>query len=88
MKHILISGYYGFGNTGDEAILSGMIRQIKRKKSWTAILLWFRGNPEENEKIAQCRGHFPGWIFQLLVRKIEKSDLVILGGGGLFPRSS
>ena len=31
MVKIMISGYYGFNNTGDEAILKSMVRAFKDK---------------------------------------------------------
>jgi len=82
MKHLLISGYYGFGNTGDEAILSGMIQQIKEKIPYCNFVV-VSGNPEETKRMhsvdAISRIDFPR-----ISQEIDKSDLVIVGGGGLF----
>lgn len=81
-KRILISGYYGFGNTGDEAILSSMIYQIKEKVP-ESIFTVVSENPDESKKI-----HDVDAIYRLdyttISQEIERSDLVILGGGGLF----
>ena len=44
-KGVLIAGYYGAGNTGDEAILSGMISSLKSEGIKDITVL--SRNPEE-----------------------------------------
>jgi polysaccharide pyruvyl transferase WcaK-like protein len=31
VKHIVISGYYGFGNSGDEALLHSILLALKQE---------------------------------------------------------
>ena len=47
-KTILISGYYGNGNTGDEAILSAMIEDLRTLIPEVEIVV-VSGNPEETK---------------------------------------
>jgi polysaccharide pyruvyl transferase CsaB len=82
MKNILISGYYGFGNIGDEAILSAMIEQIKSKIPDCNIIVTSY-NIEETKRLHEVEG-IDRLNFNAISQEIEKSDLVILGGGGLF----
>lgn len=82
MKRIIISGYYGFGNTGDEAILSSMMLQIRNTIpdcNFTVI----SNNIEETKRLHGVDA-INRMDFSAISNTIEKSDLVILGGGGLF----
>ncbi len=81
-KHILISGYYGFGNTGDEAILNSMVRQIRDKIS-NCIITVVSENPEETKSLHEVNAIYR-LDYAIISKEIERSDLVILGGGGLF----
>ena len=58
MSNIVISGYYGFGNAGDEAMLCAIIDAI-RKEEADAHITVISGNPTENEQKAQysCGGN-------------------------------
>ena len=47
-KTILIAGYYGYGNTGDEAILSSMIEELYTQIPGEEIVV-VSGNPEETK---------------------------------------
>ena len=58
MSNIVISGYYGFGNAGDEAMLCAIIDAI-RKEEADAHITVISGNPTETSKKAQytCGGN-------------------------------
>ena len=91
MKIVLI-GNYGAGNLGDEMILEGLLNTVKNVYP-TAEITVLSGDPvhtEENHHI-DASEKFPAGIksffrfFKTETPKIvQKSDLVILGGGGLF----
>jgi O-antigen biosynthesis protein len=81
-KKIMIAGYYGFGNTGDEAILEAMIQDLYKQHPDLTITVC-SGNPTHTEE------HFPvqaiPWSdVQKIKNEMVLCDLVILGGGGLF----
>jgi len=77
---VLISGYYGFGNAGDEAILAGLIEGF-RQRAPEAELTVLSGDPgataREHGVVAAPRG------LRSVRHQIKLSDLVISGGGGL-----
>ena len=81
MKNILISGYYGSKNGGDEAILSSMLdvmREMDADLKFTVISL----NPKYTKKRHNVDA--VSWldIFSI-IRKIISADLLISGGGSL-----
>lgn len=81
MKNILISGYYGSKNGGDEAILSSMLeifREIDEDLKFTVISL----NPEYTKKRHNVDAVKWLDIFSI-IRKIFSADLLISGGGSL-----
>ncbi|MEI6308607.1 MAG: polysaccharide pyruvyl transferase CsaB [bacterium] len=79
-KRILISGYYGFGNTGDEAILSALLKLLRR--SHNAHITVISAHPQ---RTAQEHGvHSISRLNPLsIVQTIAGADLLISGGGGL-----
>jgi polysaccharide pyruvyl transferase CsaB len=81
-KRILIGGYYGFGNAGDEAILAGMLHDL-RALSPNIIPVIPSGNPTETHRVYGAET-FPWNDLGRLIKAVDESDLVILGGGGLF----
>ncbi|MBN1267396.1 MAG: polysaccharide pyruvyl transferase family protein [Anaerolineales bacterium] len=82
VPHILIAGYYGFGNLGDEAILSSMISDLQQKIP-DVVFTVLSGNPLRTEQQHSVKAVF--WSDEAGIRStISESDLVLLGGGGLF----
>ncbi len=81
-KTLVLAGYFGFGNLGDELILSAMVNGLRSQKRDLKIIV-LSGNPQATKKTHQVDSiaweDYPG-----IVKAISACDLVILGGGGLF----
>ena len=77
---ILVSGYYGFGNAGDEAILAGLVQGV-RGLAPDAELTVLSGNPEATAAEHDVAGVPRG--FRSAFAHMSESDLLISGGGGL-----
>src|SRR5687768_7222558 len=81
-QRLLIAGYYGFGNAGDEAILHS-IRNILRRHFPAATLVVLTGDPAETRRVHGVET--VEWTdIAGITTAIDSSDLVIIGGGGLF----
>lgn len=81
MQRVLVSGYYGFGNAGDEAILMAIVESLKKLKSDIEITA-LSANPLTTKKyygINAVQRTSP----LAIIREISRADLVISGGGGL-----
>ncbi|MEI8128417.1 MAG: polysaccharide pyruvyl transferase CsaB [bacterium] len=78
-KNILISGYYGFDNFGDEAILGVLTKKLKELNANTVVL---SSNPT---KTADLYGVSSTYFFNLpqVILKIINCDILISGGGSL-----
>lgn len=78
---IVISGYYGFGNMGDEAILDSIIKTFKTLSPRCRIVVLSQ-NPaktsEDFEVYAISRKNIP-----IILAELFSADLFISGGGGL-----
>lgn len=74
---VLISGYYGFGNLGDEALLAGLLGGL-REQGHTPVVL--SGDPKATEEqhgveaVHRLRG---------LAVALARADALVSGGGGL-----
>lgn len=83
MPHtVLIAGYFGFRNTGDETILEAMVRDLRMLDPSLSIIV-VSGNPQETGKLHQVQS-VPWTDIQQITSAIKTCDLVILGGGGIF----
>ncbi|MGE5673605.1 MAG: hypothetical protein ACM3XM_06910, partial [Mycobacterium leprae] len=81
MAKILVSGYYGFNNTGDEAVLTGIIRSIRELEP-TSTFTVISGTVAQTRVLhgvdAVSRG-----AFREIWRIMGEADLVLQGGGSL-----
>lgn len=84
MKNIVISGFYGLGNTGDEAILEAIIDNLRGSLDDPDITV-FSLSPEKTAEEHGVKSIYRGWRhdFKGKVRALRKADLLISGGGGL-----
>lgn len=78
-KKFLISGYYGFDNFGDEAILGVLTSKLKDLKYDVSVL---SSNPEKTAKQYGVKSLFSFWYSRVILR-ILTSDVLISGGGSL-----
>ena len=82
----LLSGYYGFGNAGDEAVLAAILQAISQQKSGARFVVT-SGNPQNT--IARFNGaQTPVEAIarqspRALVDAIRSCDVFISGGGSL-----
>ncbi len=80
MKSVLISGYYGFNNTGDEAMIETFSTALA-KKNYKLIVL--SSNPEKTKEAYNVEAYDRYKFFQI-VKAIKKADILVSGGGTLF----
>lgn len=80
-KEILISGYYGFKNSGDDALLMAILNDIKRYKESPNIVV-LSANPKETTKHYRVKAINRLNPFAVM-KHMKKADLLISGGGTL-----
>ena len=81
---VVISGFYGLGNTGDEAILEAILDNLRRELDEVDITV-FSFSPEQTAKRHHVQAVYRGWRRdnRLKVKALRNADLLISGGGGL-----
>ncbi len=83
---IALSGYYGFGNAGDEAILAATLAGLRRRLPEAQFVV-LSGNPPATEAEHQVEA-YPRWRPASIWRTVRKADLLVSGGGGLLQNST
>ena len=81
MSKILISGYYGFSNAGDEAMLTAIIEALRAERRDIEITV-MSGKPEitaEKHRVNSIHRFHPLQILKEMLR----TDLLLSGGGSL-----
>ncbi|HNG18317.1 MAG TPA: polysaccharide pyruvyl transferase CsaB [Candidatus Obscuribacter sp.] len=82
---IVVSGYYGFDNLGDEAILEELVRELK--SLWPAKdIVILSQNPESTAARFGVRAQ-NRWKLSEIAALLRHCKLFISGGGGLFQDS-
>lgn len=84
MKRIVISGFYGAGNLGDEAILEAMLTDIKARLPAADITV-LSITPSQTAQRYGVKSLYRGWRRhnQEKLRAIRRADVLVSGGGGL-----
>jgi polysaccharide pyruvyl transferase WcaK-like protein len=84
MKTVIVFGYYGNGNIGDEAILSQLIKRIRNEFPLSRIVI------ASNDPVETARLHAEDSIglswFQrpkLIYFIIKERPIIVIGGGGI-----
>ena len=81
MSKILISGYYGFANAGDEAMLTSIVDSL-RQEDPTLDITVISGNPKMTAQLHQVKA-VPRFDILQVMQAMAKADLLLSGGGSL-----
>lgn len=81
MSRVLLSGYYGFGNLGDEALLEVILNRM-RSRFPSARLEVLSATPRATAAAHRVEAT-QRWDWREVRAAIGRSDVVISGGGGL-----
>lgn len=80
---VTLSGYYGFGNSGDEAVLAGLVKSLRQQRSTDELEITALSiNPAETRTahdIASAHRYQVG----PLLRALARTDLLLSGGGSV-----
>jgi len=86
LRPIMISGYFGFGNCGDEAILMSMIQEFSKSTHKDKIVVLSQ-DPKKTKQLYQVDA-----VYRLnpilIISRMKKSSVFISGGGGLLQDAS
>ena len=80
-KSVLLSGYYGFDNSGDDAILKAIVTDLRKENPKLNIVV-LSNNPNKTEAMYSVKA-INRFKFIELIKGIRKTDLLISGGGSL-----
>lgn len=81
MKKILISGYYGFDNFGDDAILQIIVTEFKKHLINPRITV-LSANPKKTKLLYKVDS-VHRYNFKHVINKIKECDVFVSGGGSL-----
>ena len=78
---VLISGYYGFGNNGDDAVLQSIVESLRRERPELRIVVLSK-NPQDTEERYGVDSIFR-FNFAKVCKYLRRTRLLITGGGTL-----
>lgn len=82
----LLSGYYGFGNLGDEALLEVIVQRVRAR--FPTLQLDVLSNAPETTAAALSVEAIRRWDWPAVRAAIGRADVVISGGGGLLQNAT
>ena len=83
MIHAIIHGYFGFGNVGDEAILSVIIDEFKKAFGGVDFTV-LSSNPERTTRIHGVRAIRERLTSPVFWRSFLRSHVLVFAGGGRY----
>ena len=78
---VVLSGYYGFGNLGDEALLEVIVARLRAR--FPAIVIDVLSSKPEQTARQYGIESTPRWDMRAVRSAIDRADAVLSGGGGL-----
>lgn len=81
MARIVISGYYGFNNTGDEAVLYSILRLFRSLRPDLKFTV-LSHDPAKTSKLYNVEA-VNRWKLREVFRALRQADLLLSGGGSL-----
>lgn len=81
MSRILISGYYGFNNAGDDVVLYGIISSLQREQPNISLAV-LSNQPDRTADLFGIEA-YDRWNLGTIVRELMRSDMLVMGGGTL-----
>ncbi|WP_018132145.1 polysaccharide pyruvyl transferase CsaB [Effusibacillus pohliae] len=81
MPRILISGYYGFDNLGDDTVLFGILSSIRKLRPDVELAV-LSNQPKRTRELFGIPA-FNRWSVPVIARELHRSNLLVMGGGSL-----
>ncbi|MDI3298901.1 MAG: polysaccharide pyruvyl transferase CsaB [Bacillota bacterium] len=81
MSRVVVAGYYGFGNTGDEALLTAMVDALRAEVPGLEVVV-LSARPEATRRALGVEA-VDRWSLAAIRRALKQADLFISGGGSL-----
>lgn len=82
-KTLVLSGYYGFDNAGDEAVLHSIVQALKQACQGQDLeIIVLSNQPEKTMKLYGVKA-INRWDIKAIYKQIKNCDLLISGGGSL-----
>lgn len=78
---IVLSGYYGFDNIGDEAVLYSILSALRKEIKDVEVTV-LSNNPDKTKALYGVKS-VNRWKLKEVAKVIKESDLLISGGGSL-----
>jgi polysaccharide pyruvyl transferase CsaB len=82
----LISGYYGFGNLGDEALLEVIVQQLRTRHPYSEIDV-LSADPDQTAHELRVAAT-PRWDAKAIRAALGRADVLLSGGGGLLQNAT